>query len=208
MAQSEAPRPSLINRVIYGQRHPTDSEKSAEFTVRKRVGAVESNALSMRDVEFLTDSEWKERRILAGTKLLRSSDATQGEIDFLLGKIEHDPNPEHQINWDAGNKERDVDVTLPEQRPPFFAVVWESERDAGVRAKKETGEDYPDQILPKGKPIKAKALGRGSFDVIYRRGKPLVRHGHIEIRGKRIAPLPPRVERNIVARERVNHGHY
>ena len=105
MARSEAPRPSLINRVIYGQRHPTDSEKSAEFT-DKRVGAVESNALSMRDVEFLTDSEWKERRILAGTKLLRSSDATQGEIDFLLGKIEHDPNAEHQINWDSGNKTR------------------------------------------------------------------------------------------------------
>ena len=63
------------------------------------------------------------------------------------------------------------------------------------KSEKRNRRGLPHQILPKGKPIKAKALGRESFDVIYRRGKPLVRHGHIEIRGKRIAPLPPRVKK-------------
>ncbi len=184
-----------------------ESIKRAEFTVRKMHGAVESKDLSMRDAELLTDKEWEDRRRLAGMQLLISSDATQGEIDFLLGKIKHDPNPNHEINWDAGNKEKDVDITLPEQKFPLFAVVWESERDAGVRATKETGKDYPEQILPKGRPIKAKALRRGSFEVTYRRGKPLVRHGRIEIRGKKIAPLPPRVERNITVLEGTG-GHY
>ncbi|HUD09586.1 MAG TPA: hypothetical protein VMR77_02190 [Patescibacteria group bacterium] len=203
-----------LNHFIYGERHPMDAIKMAEWHSRCR--EIEDDylrSLKRADQDRLLFEDRAEKdRLLRPylTTALLTSDATQPEIDFLLDKIAHDPNPTHEINYAAGNNpDRGVIVEFPVKAPPLVSAHWETKQQAAYRVEQNAdpnGYDEPDQ-LSSGRFVRVvkTRTPHGTALVVYRRKKPLVRHGALEVRGKRILPLPPRIEVNTTVFEMRGH---
>lgn len=117
--------------------------KKAEWDTTKTLVAVSALAdLSFRESEELIFGGNKQRHDEFVqphvSNALITSDASQGEIDFLTGISKVDPRPMHKINYDAGNSsDRGVAVKFPAIKNPVLGLRQETIGEAQYRARHE-----------------------------------------------------------------------
>lgn len=150
---------------------------------------------------------------------LNASDASQAEVEHLIGRTSKDPKPFHKINYDAGNTEEGrIVAVFPGPKPIRFRQ--ESTGEATMRTHKEASEALNDSFgkTHDGKGLRSLIAGELAYrrhnhlndQVSYRRDtgeavRPLVHHRWIEAWGHKVLPLPAKRERQRMRRYTGSH---